>query len=112
MPAGQWLDRSQPQTLQIATMLLYVNAVLGVLFLTILNPIGAAFVVGQAVSGYGIANQRKWAYWLAVGLSVLILAVIVYTGAALSIINLLFQVALVVLLLHPQSRRYKSVWFR
>jgi hypothetical protein len=32
--------------------------------------------------------------------------------AFVSIINLLFYIALLALLLHPQSRSYRKVWFR
>lgn len=113
MPVGKWLDRSQPQTLMNATLLLYINAALGVLFgLLWASPLGLVFVVGQAVSGWGIANEKKWAYWLAVVLVVLILGQLVLSFSALDIINLAFYAVLLVLLLHPQSREYRRIWFR
>ena len=122
MPAGRWLDRTQPQTLMIATILLYVNAALELIGLIGLLSHSAGegtnillaiiLVVGQAVAGWGIANQKKWAYWLGLALSVVILAYLVSSFAAVGIISLLFQIALVVLLVHPQSREYKRIWFR
>jgi hypothetical protein len=109
MPAGRWIDRSQPQTLQIATMLLYINAAFGVIDL-IFGAVLPVILILQASPAYAIANEKKWGYWLAVGLSVLNVASAVVSPV--SIINLVFEVALVALLLHPQSRRYKSVWFK
>lgn len=113
MPTNRWLDRSQPQTLVIATVLLYINAALGLIGLVgSLNPLAAVFIVGQGLAGWGIANDKKWAWWLGVVLSVVILAELVAFFNSVGIISLLFQVALVALLLHPQSRSYKRLWFR
>ncbi|MGH9078077.1 MAG: hypothetical protein ACRDY0_11625 [Acidimicrobiales bacterium] len=114
MPASRWLDRTQPQTLMIATLLLYVNAVFDLVFQSAgpLIPLGLIFVALQALSGWGIANEKKWGYWLAVVVSVALLGVLVIYLAAASIVGLIFQVALVALLLHPQSREYKRIWFR
>jgi hypothetical protein len=120
----KWLDRTQPQTLYIATMLMYFNAVLSLLFLaeyTNVSLFGLRhglvllelfLIVGQAAGGFGIANEKKWGYFLAVVAAiVLLLATLVsYTGGGL--INLIFAVALVALLLHPQSREYRRIWFR
>jgi len=113
MPAIRWLDRTQPQTLMIATILLYVNAVLGLIDgeVRILLPLGLIFVVVQPVAGWGVANEKKWGYWLAVALSVAILILLLLSFAAFGIVGLIFQVALVALLLHPQSREYKRIWF-
>ena len=113
MPAIRWLDRTQPQTLMIATILLYVNAVLGLIDgeVRILLPLGLIFVVVQPVAGWGVANENKWGYWLAVALSVAILILLLLSFAAFGIVGLIFQVALVALLLHPQSREYKRIWF-
>lgn len=108
MPATRWVDRSQPQTLMIATILLYVNGVLDLIY-GVLFPVGLIVVVGQILAGWAVANQKRWGYWLAVVLSVLMLLVVL---VSLNIINLIFQVALVALLLHPQSREYKRIWFR
>ncbi len=116
MPSSQlkWVDRSQPQTLMTATVLLYINAVFALLSFTVTYygfPIGAVLVVGQAAAGLGIANEKKWAYWLGVGLvAAFVLFLVSHFGGA-SIITLLIYIALLALLLHPQSRSYRKVWF-
>lgn len=111
MPSSslRWVDRSQPQTLMSATILLYINAAFALLGgLSILSLV---LVVGQAAAGLGIANEKKWAYWLGVGLTGVIVAFLVVNFSFVSIINLLFYIALLALLLHPQSRSYRKVWF-
>ncbi len=120
LQAKRWFDNSQPQTLQIAVMLLYFNAVLGLIFdlrLGGLNYYGLIFILGQAAGAFGIANSRKWGYWTALVFAILPLAWLVYlwvkySGVSVSVINLMFQIALVVLLLHPQHRDYRRIWFR
>lgn len=114
MPAIRWLDRTQPQTLMFATILLYVDAVIGLIYgeAGYLFPLGLLFLATQAVAGWGIANEKKWAYWLGVVVSIAILVTLVIGFAAVGIIGLIFQVALVALLLHPQSREYRRIWFR
>jgi hypothetical protein len=102
MPANRWLDRTQPQTLMMATILMYINAALAIIDGAVLFPIGAALVAGQVAAGWGIANEKKWGYWLGVALVSLQLAFIV----------LYFSFgALLALLLHPQSRSYRKIWF-
>jgi phage-related holin len=123
METRRWTNPTQPQTLQIAVFLLYINAAFGVLFgeIFFLFPVGLLLVIAQAAGGFGIANEKKWGYWLAVGaatVGLLPLAfVIVADGidAILSItfiISMLFPVALFALLLHPMSRDYQRIWFR
>ena len=67
------------------------------------------------MAAYGIANDRRWAYWSAVGLSCLyLLAQVVFFfvgGSFGGLLSLLFAGLLVALLLHPQSREYQRVWF-
>ena len=105
----RWVDRSQPQTLMSATILLYVNAVLGLL--GGLSPISLLFVVGQVAAGLGIANERKWGYWLGVALTALIVAWLVVNFAFIAILSLLIYIAMLALLLHPMSRSYRKTWF-
>ena len=108
----RWVDRSQPQTLMMATIIMYINAGLGVLLGEVLAfPIGTLIVAGQVVAALGVANEKKWGYWLAVALTVVFVAFLVWFFSFAAIINLLFYVALLCLLLHPQSRSYKKVWF-
>jgi hypothetical protein len=123
METRRWTNPTQPQTLQIAVFLLYIEAVFGVLFGQVFAffPLGLLLVVGQAAGGFGIANERKWGYWLAVAIATLGLLPIVFAvvgdgvGAIFSIsfiISMLFPVALFALLLHPMSRDYQRIWFR
>jgi hypothetical protein len=115
-----WFNSGQVQTLQYAVILLYFNGVLGVLqgiFTRGLGLISAGFAVGQLAAGFGIANERKWGYWLGVVMAFVPFA---FTGYllyryhvfAVNAISLVFEVALVVLLLHPYSRDYRKIWFR
>jgi hypothetical protein len=110
----KFLNQFQPQTLVIATLLLYVDAFFDLIsfngFLMLAAIIGAA-------SGYGIANEKRWGY--ALGSVFAVLQVALLLGAAGSaafdfplILTLLFDGALVALLLHPQSREYQRIWFK
>ncbi len=108
----RWLDRSQPQTLQNATILSYIQAAVGILSGSILSPLGLVIIVGGVVGGVGVANEKKWAYWLTLAIAVVEVAYNVAYLSIGSLINLLFWGALVALLLHPQSRDYRKTWFR
>jgi hypothetical protein len=113
MPSNRWLDRTQPQTLMIATIIMYVNAALGVLYGAELNfPIGTVLVLGPVVAGWGIANEKKWGYWLGIALAVLQVVFLLLYFSPGALLNLVFYGALVALLLHPQSRSYARTWFR
>jgi hypothetical protein len=113
MPSNRWVDRTQPQTLMMATVLMYINAVLGVLFgAELAFPIGTVLVLGPVAAGWGIANEKKWGYWLGLALAVLEVVFILFYFSAGALLNLLFYGALVALLLHPQSRSYRRTWFR
>jgi uncharacterized membrane protein len=112
----KWIDQSQPQTLQSAVILAYINAAFGVLFFF---AFGAGLsllllVLGGAASG--VANERRWAYRLAVvaaGLYVVVQVTAFFVIHGFSgLLNLIFAVVLLALLLHPQSREYQRIWFR
>lgn len=110
----RWTNPSLPQTLQIGVLLLYIDAFFGVLYgFVFAFPLGTAVVVGFALAGLGIANEMRWAWVLGIVVSVIDVLFIVASGqyAGLGIINLLFAVALVALLVHPQSREYQKIWF-
>ena len=90
-------------------------AMLGHLSGIILSGLGFLLVVGSAAGAYGIANERKWGYGLGVAMSFLPFILRLLAGQSLSggsIINLMFEVALVALLLHTMSREYVRIWFR
>ncbi len=120
MESRQWINRSQPQTLQVATMLLYINAVFGIIS-GFANPLAALIAIVEFVAGIAIANEFKWGYWLGVVSAFLPLILIVMTAyqfglstiiGSSGVISLMFIIALIALLLHPHSRSYKKIWFR
>lgn len=114
------ISQSQPQTLQMAVMLLYTLSALNILTALLFGGGGLfllVFVVGQVLGGFGIANDSKAGYRVAIVFAVLpflyiIYLVVRYHVLAVSVISLLFQVALLALLLHRQSREYARIWFR
>ena len=109
----RYFDPSQPQTLQIATILLYINAVFALLAL---SSISLLFAGAYGGAGYGMANGKKWGYGLGIGVGVLRL-LLLFGGSSVDVvlrvhtIELMFSVALLGLLLHPQSREYQKIWY-
>ncbi len=114
MPSNRWLDKTQPQTLMMATLLMYVNAAFALLsFLsTGFLPFLLLLVIGPVAAGWGIANEKKWGYWLGLVLALITVGFLVIHFSFVSIVSLLFYGALVALLLHPQSRAYRRIWFK
>jgi hypothetical protein len=133
MQTRRWVNQSQPQTLQISVFLLYFNAVFS--GLALLSGSGDAFI--EAVftdtrrviflvltaafigAGYLIANERTIGYTLGVIAAAFPLAVRVYGSWKYHVglldvdaLGLLFEAALLALLLHPQSREYQRIWFK
>jgi hypothetical protein len=115
----RWVNQSQPQTLYGATILCYIDAVFGVIFGVIaVSPILALItIIGLAAGGFGIANEKKWGYAVAVGAAALQLGMLLLIagfdvlGFPL-IMTLMFDALLVGLLVHPMSRDYQRIWFR
>ena len=115
MNERRFLNRSQPQTLYMAVILCYLDVVFN-----LLGAPSGLILIGfvLAVGAYGIANEQKWGYSLAVVASVIqVLLLFSYFGAATltalnPLIDLIFYGALVALLLHPMSRDYQRIWFR
>jgi hypothetical protein len=125
MERRQWINQGQPQTLVIACFLLYLNAVFGLLNLLgsgaaiRASGIGLVYygvtIAGGVASGYGIANERKWGYLLGLGTAFFPFALSFYLVGnpfAANPINLIFEIVLVALLLHTQTREYQKVWFK
>ncbi len=108
----QWTNPSQPQTLQIAVFLLYMNAVFALLFGGLGSIYGLMIIAGGVAGGLGIAQEKRWGYGVALAVALLPFVLII-AGKALvtGIIGLMFDVALIALLLHPQSREYQRIWF-
>ena len=134
----KWFDRMQPQTMQIATWLLYLNGFFALIsFMDNRDWIGYArvdkgafgaiigiLVVGSFIGGgYLMANDRKIGYKLALvaafspfALRIWILwsypgfsAIDKFTGN--DTIGFIFEAALCGLLLHPQSREHQRLWY-
>jgi hypothetical protein len=111
----KWVNHFQPQTLVIATFLCYIQAVFGFIF-----PIAVASLlisVALGIGGFGIANEKRWGYAVAVvaAVSQVVLLIAVFGAdvlASTAIITLMFNGALVALLLHPMSREYQRIWFK
>jgi hypothetical protein len=135
----KWFDRFQPQTLQIATWLLYINGFfalvdllgdrgwLGVARIQKGAPgllVGLAVIVAYVAGGWLMANERRLGHRLALAaaLSPFLLRIWIYWGLEQfgiadvlvggNVISLLFDVALIALLVHPQSREHVRVYFR
>lgn len=115
METTRWTNPSQPQTLQSSVILLYVSAALGVLFAP--GGVGLALAAGRVAGGWGCANERRWGYQLA--LAVAALPFLLYLSVSDLTSNLLgtlfvfaFDILLLVLLLHQQTRSYQKIWFR
>lgn len=125
METRRFVNPMQPQTLYIATILLYFNAVFGLLggsplFFFGFLP-GLVLTLGKGAAAFGIANERRWGYFLGVataGLTLVPFAVFVFSNGLGSLfqvgllISLVFPVALFVLLVHPLSRTYALLWER
>ncbi|HEY5172614.1 MAG TPA: hypothetical protein VIK54_12885 [Acidimicrobiia bacterium] len=112
----RWVNPHQPQTLYMGVILSYVQGVFAILNYPILGPWAFVILVGLVAGGFGIANEKKWGYFLAVGTAVLQVAVVIGRGSSLGDVSVLielgFDVALVVLLTHPMSRSYQRIWFK
>jgi hypothetical protein len=115
----RWVNQSQPQTLYGATILCYIDAVFGVLFGVISTSplLGLVTIIGLGAGGFGIANEKKWGYAVAVAAAILQLGMllVIFRFDVLGfpiILTLLFDALLVGLLVHPMSRDYQRIWFR
>ena len=121
MDTRRWVNPQQPQTLYIAQLLMYfqggftlVFAMLGARSLTVY---ALAIAVGKVLAAFGIANERRWGYKLgvvvaAVPIVLLLLLAVTDTPRWLwaDAIGLMFDIALIALLLHPMSRGYQRYW--
>ena len=111
MPSRRWVNRHQPQTLVLATVLLYMEGLFNLARGAGLLLVG----MGMAAAGFGIANDRRWGWWLGVtmaGLSVLARLTWFGSGSSMAfLLSLVFPVALFALLVHPHSRGHQRIWF-
>ncbi len=117
MANTQWLDRSQPQPLYMANMLLYINAVFWVLDSVPRGRFFGILALGAIFAGLGHRQREKGRLLGGVVVAVLnflFLVLILLVGGAniFLFINILFAAALLALLLHPLSRSYQRIWFK
>jgi hypothetical protein len=116
----RWINQSQPQTLYMAQVLLYINAAVTFLFGGFASAFGLIYIAACAGAAFGIANEKRWGYLLGLGgagLRVLFLVWWLLRDFGLLfdlnfLIASVFPVALLLLLIHPQSREYQRIWFR
>lgn len=130
----RWYNPRLPQTLVISQWLLYFNA-FWALFAVLTggvmgSAIGAALLLGtlgaNVFGAYGIANELKRGYQVAVVAAFLPIAVrlviVVISRASIvrnlgfilvpgDVISAIFVYALIALLLHQQSREHQRIWF-
>lgn len=116
METRVWLNRSQPQSLYSATLLLYLNAGFAFLFGG-LGPITLAMVAAGVAGGYGTANEQKWGPALGVGVA--LVSILVWFGVfgiggflSLAIVSLMFDALLLYLFTNEESRDYQRIWFK
>ncbi|MGB6059345.1 MAG: hypothetical protein WBF71_13895 [Microthrixaceae bacterium] len=138
MSNRRWYNPHLPQTLVIGQLLLYFNAAFDLLdFLTgrislswaVTNISGLLIIAGIALSIFGaqgIANESKFGYQTAVAASFVPLIARLVAAAQSSgiasnisfiffgnnVLNVMFEYALIALLLHPMSHHHQKVWFR
>ena len=139
MSKRRWYNPNVPQTLAIAQMLLYLDAfwlVIAVLFGGRESAIGSGGFIGgllglAGIAAYiygasGIANSEKRGYQVAILASFLPLirrvVLVVLAGASIfgnlgfiflagNVLNVMFEYALIGLLLHPMSRNHEKAYF-
>ena len=125
------MNQSQPQTLVIATWLLYLTAAFTFLFFNdrvvylgivdngnLVNLLRLLLPAACVGGGYLVSNEKRNGYYLAVvAAAVPVVARLVFSlryqisPLNYDVIGLAFDVALVALLLHRMSREYEKIWF-
>lgn len=135
----KWFDRMHPQTLSIATFLLYIDGVFALLRFLDRNDIEGymrmngglyalvtfVFIVCYPLGAFLMANGKLFGWYLAIAASFspFVIRALFKVGLAdlypwrdvltgNSLVNLMFEVALCALLLHPMSQSYVRRWLR
>ena len=114
MEAQRFINRYQPQMLVSATVLAYIQAAFDLLSgLTFVFLPLILLAVGKALGGFGIANSKRWGYTLCVVSTIVGIALTLWLPSSFfgKLIGLVFEGALLAMLLHPQSREYQKIWF-
>ena len=117
MGSMRWFDPSQPQTLQGAVLFSYLNAAIAIIGLLSSRSLIELVILAGGAGALGIANERRWGYYLcivaaAVFLCVQVVLFIYYPFVFAAMLNLLFSVFLLALLLSPISRNYVRIYFK
>ncbi|MFZ9307143.1 MAG: hypothetical protein ACO244_01235 [Ilumatobacteraceae bacterium] len=132
----KWFDRMQPQTLQIATWLLYINGFFALADLldgggvlsyfryryTFGFMLGLLVVAAHVAGPFLMANERRvgWQLSVAAAAAPIVMNFVAYSqiGASWrlriigsSLISFAFDVAVLALLLHTQSREHQRIWY-
>jgi len=127
----RWLNPTQPQTLYSAVMLAYFRGASIVLFGSVyyrqlpydLLGLFASrifpllLLVALIGGGLGIANEKKIGFRLALSAAIYSVVATLWIGVRYDIdllgflLRLMFDIVLLVLLLHPQSKEYRRIWF-
>lgn len=75
-----------------------------------------AIPIAEAVCAFGIANERKVAYQVAVVLAWANLALLLYFETrynfGVPLLTLVFDIFMLLFLLHKRSREYVKLWFK
>jgi hypothetical protein len=112
----KWVNPHQPQTLYMGVILCYIQGVFAILSYPTYGAWVFLILIGLIGGGFGIANEKKWGYVLAVATAAFQVVIVLTKGGGLGHISVLielgFDVALVVLLTHPMSRSYQRIWFK
>ena len=109
-PQRRWINRYQPQTLVIGTMLLSLASVF-----SMIRGSKVLLLLGLLMlpSAYLIANDKKVGWQMAVAVSglAIVARIQIYGFTPALFLILLFPGALLALLLRPKSREHQRIWF-
>lgn len=121
MDTRRWVNPQQPQTLYIAQLLMYFQGGLSLVFALLgaraLGVYTLTIALGKVMAAFGIANERRWGYRLGVFVAVVPVGLLVLLAVTdtprwlwADAFGLLFDIALIALLLHTASRDYQRHW--
>lgn len=115
MSQYRWTDPSQPQTLQGAVILSYFLAVFALLTVFV-GATPSLILMVLAVAAFFVANERRWAYYLATAVAVVylvlqVLAWLTFSRSLFGVLPAVFAGVLLALLVHRQSRAYQKIYF-
>src|SRR5690348_9177793 len=93
MQTRRWINQGQPQTLQIAVFLLYIRSGFALIFgldpstgvlagssQTLFDFLRVFVIAGGVAGAYGIANEKKWGYYLGIAVAGVALLGRLYVG--------------------------------